>query len=165
MLDRTLRHNLLFQARYCDERCQRADWGRHGDYCVKVQQKIRKKIEEKKAEKETGWDACSVFKVDRNWLSWVPAAQNLVLPLTFLNTSRPSSTILPPTSILPCCLFFCYVQRYRNVCKYTDICYCLLNMSLYINPKRWKLSQSDMNEMPRKRLSAPPNSAIREVNG
>ena len=48
----TLRHNLvLFQARYCDERCQKADWGRHGDYCVKVQQKIRKKIEAKKVEK------------------------------------------------------------------------------------------------------------------
>ena len=44
----------LFQARYCDERCQKADWGRHGDYCVKVQEKIRKKIEVKKAEKETG---------------------------------------------------------------------------------------------------------------
>ena len=44
----------LFQARYCDERCQKADWGRHGDYCVKVQEKIRKKIEAKNAEKETG---------------------------------------------------------------------------------------------------------------
>ena len=29
-----------------------ADWGRHGDYCVKVQQKIRKKMEAKKAKKE-----------------------------------------------------------------------------------------------------------------
>ena len=46
-----LRHNLLFQARYCGERCQRADWGRHGDYCVKVQEKIRKKIEARKSEK------------------------------------------------------------------------------------------------------------------
>ena len=44
----------LFQARYCDERCQKADWGRHGDYCVKVQEKIRKKIEAKNAEQEIG---------------------------------------------------------------------------------------------------------------
>ena len=43
---------LLFQAHYCDQRCQKADWGRHGDYCAKVQEKIRKKIEAKKAEKE-----------------------------------------------------------------------------------------------------------------
>ena len=50
----TLRHNLVFQGRYCDERCQKSDWGRHGDYCVKVQQKIRKKMEAKKAEKEKG---------------------------------------------------------------------------------------------------------------
>ena len=35
------------QARYCAEKCQRSDWGRHGDYCVKVQEKIRKKIEAK----------------------------------------------------------------------------------------------------------------------
>ena len=41
----------MFQARYCAERCQRADWGRHGDYCVKVQEKIRKKIEARKSEK------------------------------------------------------------------------------------------------------------------
>ena len=48
-----LRHHiLLFQARYCDERCQGADWERHGGYCVKVQEKIRKKIEAKKVEKE-----------------------------------------------------------------------------------------------------------------
>ena len=48
-----LRHNIIFQARYCDERCQKADWGRHGDYCVKVQEKIRKKMEKKKkAEQE-----------------------------------------------------------------------------------------------------------------
>merc|ERR1711974_394457 len=40
------------KARYCDERCQKADWGRHGDYCVKMQEKIRKKIEAKKAEQE-----------------------------------------------------------------------------------------------------------------
>ena len=38
---------LNVQARYCDERCQRADWDRHGDYCVKIQEKIRKKIQEK----------------------------------------------------------------------------------------------------------------------
>ena len=44
-----LRPYLLFQARYCDERCQRADWGRHGGYCVKVQEKIRRKIEAKNA--------------------------------------------------------------------------------------------------------------------
>ena len=43
---------ILFQAHYCDQRCQKADWGRHGDYCAKVQEKIRKKIEAKKAEKE-----------------------------------------------------------------------------------------------------------------
>ena len=48
----TLRHNLLLQARYCDERCQRSDWGPHGDYCVTMQEKIRKKIEAKKAEEE-----------------------------------------------------------------------------------------------------------------
>ena len=28
--------NLFFEARYCDTRCQKADWGRHGDYCIKV---------------------------------------------------------------------------------------------------------------------------------
>ena len=50
----TLIHYLVFQGRYCDERCQKADWGRHGDYCVKVQEKIRKKIEAKKGEKERG---------------------------------------------------------------------------------------------------------------
>ena len=51
-LQMTYRHNLLpFQGRYCDERCQKADWGRHGDYCVKVQEKIRKKMEAKKVEK------------------------------------------------------------------------------------------------------------------
>ena len=53
-LQMTSIHICLFQARYCDERCQKADWGRHGDYCVKVQQKIRKKIEAKKAEKGKG---------------------------------------------------------------------------------------------------------------
>ena len=42
-----LRHKTIFQARYCDERCQKADWGRHGDYCVLVQEKIRNKIEKK----------------------------------------------------------------------------------------------------------------------
>ena len=48
-----LKYNIIFQARYCDERCQKADWGRHGDYCVKVQEKIRKKMEKKKkAEQE-----------------------------------------------------------------------------------------------------------------
>ena len=36
------------QARYCAEKCQRSDWGRHGDYCVKVQEKISKKREAKK---------------------------------------------------------------------------------------------------------------------
>ena len=51
-LKMTLRPNLLFQARYCDLRCQKADWGRHGDYCVKMQEKIKKKIETKKAEEE-----------------------------------------------------------------------------------------------------------------
>ena len=47
-----LRTDNLMQARYCGERCQRADWGRHGDYCVKMQEKIRKKKEVKKSEKE-----------------------------------------------------------------------------------------------------------------
>ena len=51
-LQMALMHYLLFQAHYCDQRCQKADWGRHGDYCAKVQEKIRKKIEAKKAEKE-----------------------------------------------------------------------------------------------------------------
>ena len=36
-----MKFNLLVQARYCDERCQKADWGRHGDYCVKVQEKYK----------------------------------------------------------------------------------------------------------------------------
>ena len=27
---------LFFKARYCGEACQRADWERHGDYCVKA---------------------------------------------------------------------------------------------------------------------------------
>ena len=44
-----MKQNLLLQARYCDERCQRADWGRHGGYCVKVQEKIRRKTEAKNA--------------------------------------------------------------------------------------------------------------------
>ena len=37
----------MFQARYCSEKCQGADWGRHGDFCVLVQKKIRKKMEAK----------------------------------------------------------------------------------------------------------------------
>ena len=49
-----LRYKTIFQARYCDERCQKADWGRHGDYCVLVQEKIRKKKEAKKAGQEMG---------------------------------------------------------------------------------------------------------------
>ena len=49
-----LRNKTIFQARYCDERCQKADWGRHGDYCVLVQEKIRKKKEAKKAGQEMG---------------------------------------------------------------------------------------------------------------
>ena len=48
-----LKYKTFFQARYCEERCQKADWGRHGDNCVKVQEKIRKKKEKKKAEQET----------------------------------------------------------------------------------------------------------------
>ena len=51
---RILRYKTIFQARYCDERCQKADWGRHGDYCVLVQEKIRKKKEAKKAGQEMG---------------------------------------------------------------------------------------------------------------
>ena len=49
-------NQFLFQARYCDKKCQRADWKRHGDYCTKMQEKIRKKIEAKKAEKDAGED-------------------------------------------------------------------------------------------------------------
>jgi len=42
------------KARYCNERCQRADWERHGEYCVKVQEKMKKKVEAKNSEKERG---------------------------------------------------------------------------------------------------------------
>ena len=38
----------MLQARYCDEECRSADWARHGEYCVLMQQKIRKKKEAKK---------------------------------------------------------------------------------------------------------------------
>jgi len=38
------------KARYCSEECQKADWGRHGDYCLLMQQKIKKKTEERKAQ-------------------------------------------------------------------------------------------------------------------
>ena len=41
------------QARYCSVECQGDDWARHGDYCVAVQEKIKKKKEAKKAEKES----------------------------------------------------------------------------------------------------------------
>merc|ERR1711994_789583 len=37
-----------FEARYCDEECRSADWARHGEYCVLMQQKIKKKREAKK---------------------------------------------------------------------------------------------------------------------
>ena len=46
------RKSLFLQARYCGRRCQRADWDRHGDYCVAVQEKIWKKMEAKRAEQE-----------------------------------------------------------------------------------------------------------------
>ena len=39
--------NSMLQARYCDEECRSADWARHGEYCVLMQQKIRKKKEAK----------------------------------------------------------------------------------------------------------------------
>ena len=45
-------NTLFLQARYCGGRCQRADWGRHGDYCVAVQEKIWKKIEAERVEQE-----------------------------------------------------------------------------------------------------------------
>ena len=37
----------MLQARYCDEECRSADWARHGEYCVLMQQKIKKKKEAK----------------------------------------------------------------------------------------------------------------------
>ena len=42
-----------FQARYCSFECQGFDWARHGDYCVVVQEKIRKKMKAKKAGKDS----------------------------------------------------------------------------------------------------------------
>ena len=42
-----------FQARYCSFECQGFDWARHGDYCVAVQEKIKKKKEAKKSQKES----------------------------------------------------------------------------------------------------------------
>jgi len=41
-----------FKARYCDEECRSADWARHGEYCVLMQQKIRKKKEAKKLKED-----------------------------------------------------------------------------------------------------------------
>ena len=37
------------QARYCCVECAVADWDRHREYCVFMQEKIKKKMEAKKA--------------------------------------------------------------------------------------------------------------------
>ena len=41
---------LILQARYCCVECAVADWDRHREYCVVVQEKIKRKTEAKKAE-------------------------------------------------------------------------------------------------------------------
>ena len=61
--------NWMLQARYCDEECRSADWARHGEYCVLMQQKIRKKREAKKLREDLNalkiW-YCSLGKVYKN---------------------------------------------------------------------------------------------------
>ena len=39
----------MLQARYCCVECAVADWDRHREYCVFMQQKIKRKMEAKKA--------------------------------------------------------------------------------------------------------------------
>ena len=41
---------LFLQARYCCVECAVADWDRHREYCVVMQEKIKRKMEAKKAE-------------------------------------------------------------------------------------------------------------------
>ena len=40
---------VLLQARYCCVECAVADWDRHREYCVFMQEKIKRKMEAKKA--------------------------------------------------------------------------------------------------------------------
>ena len=42
---------VLLQARYCCVECAVADWDRHREYCVFMQEKIKRKMEAKKAKK------------------------------------------------------------------------------------------------------------------